>query len=151
MNANVLYDVGIALGCRRSEDVLLVRDDHDPFLFDVSTVPHANVNFSDVSSAVVELRTLLDARIQEQRFTYDARVERAMACLSIEEVYVLLWFIDRPPDFTFVMKSDSVLRLTSGVQRLLDQGLIRFIGSNTSGDPAYALTAIGHIVVERIR
>src|SRR5687768_9612375 len=39
-NANVLYEVGLALACRHPAEVLSVRDDEDPFLFDVSTVPH---------------------------------------------------------------------------------------------------------------
>ena len=39
-NGNVMYEVGIALSCRQPEEVLLVRDDDDKFLFDVSTIPH---------------------------------------------------------------------------------------------------------------
>ena len=39
-NGNVMYEVGIALACRQPEEVLLLRDDQDKFLFDVSTVPH---------------------------------------------------------------------------------------------------------------
>src|SRR4030067_1371975 len=39
-NANVMYEVGIALACRHPSEILLLRDYHDKFLFDVSTVPH---------------------------------------------------------------------------------------------------------------
>ena len=35
-NGNVMYEVGIALACRPPSDVLLVRDDQEKFLFDVS-------------------------------------------------------------------------------------------------------------------
>jgi hypothetical protein len=37
-NGNVMYEVGLALACRQPGEVLLVRDDKAPFLFDVSTV-----------------------------------------------------------------------------------------------------------------
>jgi hypothetical protein len=150
-NGNVLYEVGIALSCRCSDDVLLVRDDHAPFLFDVSTIPHANVNFSDAAAATEHVRTLLNSRLEEQRFTQDVRVERALACLSVEEIYVLRGMLDRPLDFLFIVKSNSVLRQTSGIQRLLDQGILRYAGSTPNSDPAYTLTSLGKVVAERVR
>lgn len=39
-NGNVMYEVGVALACRNPSDVLLIRDDKERFLFDVSTIPH---------------------------------------------------------------------------------------------------------------
>jgi len=149
-NGNVLYEVGVALACRRPEDVLLIRDDHDPFLFDVSTVPHATLDFTDVESSRDELGALLAARLDEQQFTFDARVERAMSSLSIEEVYILRPLQERPPDHVFFVTSDSVLRRTSGVQRLLDQGLLRLAATNPGGDPGYRLTPVGIIVAKRL-
>ncbi len=32
-NGNVMYEVGLALACRQPSEVLLVRDDHEKFLF----------------------------------------------------------------------------------------------------------------------
>ncbi len=55
-NANVMYEVGIALACRQPSEVLLVRDDEDKFLFDVSSIPHKKINFTDVSTAISDLR-----------------------------------------------------------------------------------------------
>ena len=48
-NGNVMYEVGIALACRQPEEVLLIRDDKDPFLFDVSTIPHRRLDFTDIN------------------------------------------------------------------------------------------------------
>ena len=42
-NGNVMYEVGLALACRHPSEVLLVRDDDDPFLFDVSTEPVSEI------------------------------------------------------------------------------------------------------------
>ena len=88
-NGNVLYEVGIALACRNPVDVLLVRDDHDPFLFDVSTVPHVTLDFTDTDRAVRLLSEQLQARIQEQNFVTDARIEIAFASLSPAELHWL--------------------------------------------------------------
>lgn len=89
-NANVLYEVGLALACRHPSEVLLIRDDHDPFLFDVSTVPHETIDFvTDRAAAIVTLRTALAGRLKEQSFERDARVSLAIDQLTAEEVVLL--------------------------------------------------------------
>jgi len=62
-NANVMYEVGIALACRNPSDVLLVRDDHDKFLFDVSTIPHVTLDFTNTDLAVKALVEHLFSRL----------------------------------------------------------------------------------------
>ena len=47
-NGNVMYEVGLALACRHPSEVLLIRhkrDEKEAFLFDVSTIPHATLDF----------------------------------------------------------------------------------------------------------
>jgi len=50
-NGNVMYEVGVALACRHPSEVLLIRDDEDRFLFDVSTIPHLRLDFTDAVKA----------------------------------------------------------------------------------------------------
>jgi hypothetical protein len=88
-NGNVMYEVGLALSCRHPTEVLLVRDDRDRFLFDVSTIPHANIQFADIEQAKIILKDELLARLKEQNFIRDARVHRAISSLSGEEVVLL--------------------------------------------------------------
>lgn len=85
-NANVLYEVGIALCCRLPEEVLLVRDDRDKFLFDVSTIPHITLDFTDGEQARSILGEALGDRLKAQRFSLDARVLIATASLTDQEV-----------------------------------------------------------------
>lgn len=40
-NGNVMYEVGLALACRHSSEVLLIRDDNDKFLL-TSVQSHTN-------------------------------------------------------------------------------------------------------------
>lgn len=65
-NGNVMYEVGLALACRQSAEILLVRDDEDRFLFDVSTVPHTKIDFTDVDKAKDILAEELRQRLKEQ-------------------------------------------------------------------------------------
>lgn len=74
-NGNVMYEVGVALACRHPSEVLLVRDDEDKFLFDVSSIPHMEVDFTNTGAAIDSLREALLARLRERQFVYDARVE----------------------------------------------------------------------------
>ena len=66
-NGNVMYEVGLALACRQPAEVLLLRDDNDPFLFDVSTVPHKQIDFSEPMVARSLISTEIEARLSEVR------------------------------------------------------------------------------------
>ncbi len=84
-NANVMYEVGLALACRQSTEVLLIRDDRDKFLFDVSTVPHMTVDVANKDLAIKVLKEELEKRIKEKNHTNDARVQLTSASLSEDE------------------------------------------------------------------
>jgi hypothetical protein len=45
-NGNVMYEVGIALACRQPSEVLIIKSDKDKMLFDISTVPYMELDFS---------------------------------------------------------------------------------------------------------
>ena len=88
-NGNVMYEVGLALACRQPREVLLVRDDKAPFLFDVSTVPHKHIEFSDVGKARTDLANELVARLREVDHLRDARLVVALASLTSQERVIL--------------------------------------------------------------
>lgn len=46
-NGNVMYELGLAHAVKSPEKVIIIKDDHDKVLFDLSSVPHFIVNFSD--------------------------------------------------------------------------------------------------------
>jgi hypothetical protein len=66
-NGNVMYEVGVALACRMPSEVLLVRDDKKKFLFDVSTIPHMEVDFKDHNAAIKSIRGKLADRLCETK------------------------------------------------------------------------------------
>jgi hypothetical protein len=146
-NGNVMYELGLALACRHTSEVLLVRDDRDDFLFDVSTIPHKTIDFTDTSTATEGLRNELLARLQEQSFHHDARVQLAIASLSAEELTLLKKM--KNYDIKTVWGQEvKGLANWYGVAtgRLLDKGLIRLMGEFESLKPAFAFTPLGHVV-----
>ena len=147
-NANVLYEVGLALACRQPTDVLLIRDDHDRFLFDVSTIPHATLDFTKEEEATKRLGALLQSRLDEQKRQLDARVDIKLASLSLPELYYVIPMAQRP-ESVIHMKKGGKLRTDPGFPRLLDAGVLKLVGRSDIGDPSYGLTPIGLQVAKR--
>jgi hypothetical protein len=148
-NGNVMYEVGIALASRQPAEVLLIRDDDDRFLFDVSTVPHLRVNFSDVANAVALLTEALEGRLRERDFLQDARVQMAARQLAADEARVLTKLVKgKGPSFMLPNMADKL----SIYPRLLNKGLVEAVGQVLNADsPAYYPTRLGRAVLERLK
>lgn len=149
-NGNVLYEVGVALACRQPEDVLLVRDDKEKFLFDVSTVPHMHLDFTNVEVARQKLQSELMDRIRQQAYINDARIRMALACLTVQEVKELKYMAGLPPNKVWGPKDEGRVdfqRMVS-LPRLLDKGLIHVAGEFEEGNPAYKPTPLGLVVAK---
>lgn len=154
-NSNVMYEVGVALACRSSSDVLLVRDDTKNFLFDVSTIPHLHIDFSNPAAAIAVLRKLLTDRLRESDFIHDARVIMAVRSLSNNEYQVLKFLADLPPGraYDFVDQLTGLCNMPdeNGIDRLLDKGCLQSVGLTPGTENvAYTITQFGRIVFNAI-
>jgi len=147
-NGNVMYEVGLALACRNPSDVLLVRDDKDKFLFDVSTVPHMHLDFTDLKKARTALQTELLARLREQSYLTDARVKLAVSSLSNQEIELLSQLAELSEDQVRGWDvGGTVLSVyEAAIMRLLDKRLITLVGKFEKGYPGYQPTQLGRIV-----
>jgi hypothetical protein len=146
-NGNVMYEVGVALACRQPEEVLLVRDDNDKFLFDVSAVPHMRVDFANFPDARSKLKQELHARLRSQSHAKDARVQCAFRSLSVQEFEVLQSFKKNLDSILSFPESGTVnFRWMAAIPRLLDKQVIELVGSANGKDLAYRLTALGKFV-----
>ena len=151
-NGNVMYEVGLALACRQSQEVLLVRDDKAPFLFDVSTTPHMHIDFTDIQSSRNLLHEELKARLTERNYFNDARVNMAIKQLSAEEVAYLKSIFEYGKDKIWGGKLKGLASWTSiAVPRLLDKNIIQFFGQFENGFSAFRFTDLGWIVKERLK
>lgn len=152
-NANVMYEVGIALACRQSSEVLLIRDDHDKFLFDVSTVPHMTLNFVDVAAARQKLHEELLSRLKERALVNDARITIAIDSLSGDEIELIKAWAGYAPGTVWGKKNDGTVNFTwmIAVPRLLEKKLIRVVGEFDEGYPGFTWTQIGQEVAARIK
>ncbi len=149
-NGNVMYEVGIALACRQPHEVLLVRDDSERFLFDVSTIPHKAIDFTNVAKAKQDLQEELVGRLREANHVNDARVERAVAGLSGGELDLLKYMASLPPTTAWGKQNHGDVTGLVSIPRLLDKQLIRVVGAFEEGFPGYQTTPLGYVVARRV-
>lgn len=149
-NGNVMYEVGLALACRQSSEVLLIRDDKDPFLFDVSTIPHMHVDFTDVESAKRTLIAALSDRLGEQKHINDARVQLAVASLSPDEAQLLKQMTESGNGLEWARPSgtmrDVMISISKPLPGLLAKQLIKCAAVVQQGHLGYELTPLGEVV-----
>jgi hypothetical protein len=148
-NGNVMYEVGLALASRQPSEVLLIRDDQDRFLFDLSAVPHKFVDFTDTDTAIEEVRVALEERISERKIVNDARVLIAVATLTGQERQLLEGFAQYNMNQTFWLKKTN-LAVLSAVPRLLDKGLIVATGITQDDQAMFRWTNLGYAVAMNI-
>ena len=150
-NGNVMYEVGIALACRQPSDVLLVRDDRDNFLFDVSTIPHITLEFVNVEEARARLTEELVARLKEQKFVQDARIQIGMSSLSGEEISLLKQAKEYTDQTVWGQEVTGIANWYAlATSRLLDKGLIQVAGEFSSGKPAFCFTPLGLVLLQHV-
>ncbi|MGD2117411.1 MAG: hypothetical protein PVG66_03565 [Chromatiales bacterium] len=136
-NSNVLYEVGIALACRTSEEVLLVRDDSDPLIFDTSSVPHITIDFEDQKKAKEEIQSLLEDRAKERKIIEDARVLSSLSHLSPGDLDLLMGLFKLAPS------QSTDLRRYIGENKMLSIPTANALGNLLRLD-----LAIGHAITE---
>jgi len=149
-NGNVMYEVGLALACRQPSEVLLVRDDYESFLFDVSTIPHLTLDFDDTISARSVLHQRSMERLHERTFVQDTRVQVAIAGLSSEELKALQQAADYPIGTVWGRAESGSVDFfgIASIPRLLDKELIQLVGTFEEGHAAYHPTPLGRVVAE---
>ena len=148
-NGNVMYEVGVALACRNPSDVLLIRDDTKRFLFDVSTIPHMEIDFSDTGTAVESLREAISGRLHASDLLNDARIQMAVQTLTQDEIRILqnLSRLDsnQARDLALPVLKGLSIPDQRGVDGLIAKGCIRSVAVDAkTGVVFYALNPFGY-------
>lgn len=154
-NGNVMYEVGIALACRTPSEVLLIRDDSKKFLFDVSTIPHIQVDFSVRNAAISTLRAAIEDRIKETYFVQDARIQMLARTLTQDELRILQKLATLKPDnaWDFSMPEHKQLSFPNerGISGLLQKGCAKSVAINSETEGMfYALTPFGFALARAV-
>jgi hypothetical protein len=140
-NGNVMYEVGLALACRSSSDVLLIRDDSKAFLFDVSIIPHLTIDFTDHERAIKQIRGAIADRLLESKLVEDARVGMAGYALGQYELQIIRQLAQLAPnqvsDFSHQETKFVSLPTQIALAGLMSKGCIKSVGLRGDGTPYY--------------
>lgn len=150
-NGNVMYEVGLALSCRLPSEVLLIRDDNKKFLFDVSTIPHITIDFTDKLTATEKIRDALRDRLSETNKIYDARVTMALRQVTPLQLQILDGLLKLKPgmaqDYSSKGTGGLSIPIERAVSELLNKGCIQSVAVNQNTNGIYySLTPFGRDV-----
>jgi len=146
-----MYEVGLALSCRLPSEVLLIRDDNKKFLFDVSTIPHITIDFTDKRAATEKIRAALRDRLSETNKIYDARVIMALRQLTPLQLQILEGLLNLAPgmaqDYSSKGTGGLSIPIERAVSELLNKGCIQSVAVNEKTNGIfYSLTPFGRDV-----
>ena len=144
-----MYEVGLALACRQPSEVLLIRDDREKFLFDVSTIPHMHIDFTDQENAKKLLVDEIVARLRERDHLNDARLRLAVSKLTAQERQLIELFSDYKPNQTFWINRSNLGTLAA-LPRILDKELMVTAGITEDGQAMFQWTRLGYVVAQNL-
>ena len=127
-NAKVLYELGLAHAIRRPEEVVVVRSDSDPLLFDVSGIRvHSYDPDGNPGEAEQRVVTLLSDAFAFGTLGDKWVIENAIASLDPVSIGVLLRImgLSMGPDFEDLRRLARDSRFLSTIHRLLDLRLVK--------------------------
>lgn len=154
-NGNVMYEVGLALACRTPAEVLLIRDDSKRFLFDVSTIPHMQIDFSEEEAAALSLREALEDRLRESDLLKDARIKLVAQKLTQDEIRILRFLSNLEENQANDLAHSKLGMLSNPDQRGID-GLLRIgcaesVAIEAESDRVfYGLTLFGQALARHV-
>jgi len=148
-NGNVMYELGLAHASKSPASVIIIKDDHEKMLFDVSSIPHFTIDFSDVESAKKEIIGIITDRIKEAETILDIKLIKFSKSMQPHELGVLKKIALCPPnhfmDFSFEVSKTRIVSNpdSKGLAGLLPHGIIQSHVVKESNFPFYSLTHRG--------
>ena len=157
-NDNVMYEAGLAMACRSSTEVMLVRDKHGSIVeertpFDLFHIPYTTFDSTDVDASVASLILLMSDRLRELDIIRGIRFDRAMRSLTPSDLEFLTDERVRMAvtDLTLsVSPEHNGLASNMAVTSLLNKGVIELVSIiDTSGrqSPQYRPTQLGAQII----
>lgn len=148
-NGNVMYEVGMALACRQPVEVVLVRDDAEKLLFDISHIPVIRFDPGNERASIDLIkRTLLD-RLRERDLLKDLRLARTLESLTQFEINLIR---ANSGHKALGWQGESLpAAVAMALPDLLRKQVLRLAQLRTGGSPdIYVWTTFGRIVADRL-
>lgn len=148
-NGNVLYEVGLAVACRQPVEVILVRDDNRPLLFDLSHIPVISIKADDSAASIGTIRSALNDRLAERNLQKDLRFTAALSGLAQFEINLIRQNAHIP---VLGWEGPSYPpAVAMALPRVLEKGILRLVKPASGGKPdLYAWTTFGRAIADHL-
>lgn len=152
-NGNVMWELGVAHSMRLPDEVIIVRSDNEPSIFDLTQFRAFQYDPLDVISARHILRTLAEDRLRSIDQTKHRKVREAIDSLDADSLALML--ANEASDFFSVSRASTMREImgemTAGIKpairHLLTLGIIRFDSNTAANAYAYHWTDFGKAVL----
>jgi len=149
-NGNVMYEVGLAMACRQPVEIVLVRDDRLPLLFDISHIPVLQFDPLSVDESITVIQAVLQDRLRERELIKDLRFASTMESLAQLEINI----IRQNAHLSFLGWKGPSYPAAVGIAlpRILDKRILRLVRPGNGDNPdVYTWTAFGRAVADYIK
>ena len=155
-NGNVMWEVGIAHTMRLPDEVIMVRSDDDPSIFDLTQFRAFNYDPTNAAAARQIVSYLAQDRLKNLELTKQRKVTEAIESLDADSLTLIV--AHRKHDYFSVNRAstigDAMSEMAAGtkpaVRHLLSLGMIRCDVAMSSNAYAYNWTDFGRAVIQAI-
>jgi hypothetical protein len=151
-NGNVMYEVGLAMACRQPVEVVLVRDDNENLLFDVSPIPVLRYDARDAANSIPLIRKALADRFKERELFKDLRVEATCDALSPFEIN-LIRGNRHMKEFGWDANGSLPAAVAMALPHLLRKRILRLVAAGqpkTKTPHRYAWSTFGRVIADSL-
>jgi hypothetical protein len=152
-NANVMWELGIAHSMRLPEEVIMVRSDDDPSIFDLTQFRAFRYQPDDVSNSRAVIHYLGQDRLKIIDQTKHRKVREAMDLLDADSMALMvankgnaIFSLSRPATMGDIM-GEIASGIKPAVRHLLSHGIIKFDANVPTSEYAYHWTEFGKAVM----
>jgi hypothetical protein len=150
-NGNVMYELGLAMACRQPVEIVLVRDDSEKLLFDISHIPVITFVPSSEAAATNLIQNTLMDRLRERDMVKDMRLQRTMESLSQFEVN-LIASNAHLTSLGWETGGSLPAAVAMALPELLKKQILRLGQLRTATTPdIYVWTTFGKVIADRLQ
>lgn len=142
-NPNVMYELGLAHAWRLSEEIIVLKDDHDSLPFDINVFRVHEYNPNDINGSIGQIVGILTGAISEIDRAKSIMVEKAAKSIDSR---CLGFMHENKGHYFSEPRYDPIT--ANIINRLLDLGILWLDTSGGGGTYAYHWTELGRDVMK---
>ncbi len=155
-NGNAMYELGLAHGLRRPQELVVVRSDYEEINFDIAAIKIQDYDLSYLPGARRRFSQLLNDGLKQIDQVKHLKVTQAVDTLDADTLSLMVsqrkgeYFSVTSPKTMGDVMSQTAAGTKDAVRHMLSLGVIRFDANLAAGAYAYHWTEFGKAVLSKL-